>query len=217
VTPARPPGTTGRAGRRQSAASAAAVTVFGMLALGATGCSADAGRAVGYDLPAPSGPARTAVLPTAEPPGPGTGAAPTRIRIPGIGVDAPLETLHLLPDGALDAPHAWGDAGWYADGTRPGDIGPAVIAGHIDSTDGPAVFYRLHGLRSGARIEVESDGRWLGFRATSVARYPKSTFPTAEVYGPTPDAQLRLITCGGDFDRAHRSYLDNVVVFAVAA
>src|SRR5258706_325304 len=82
------------------------------------------------------------------------------------------------------------DAGWYADGTRPGDVGPAVIAGHIDSKSGPAVFVKLDKLRVGAVVEVREDGRWLAFRVTSVGRYPKNAFPTARVYGPTPDAQL---------------------------
>jgi hypothetical protein len=179
--------------------------------------------------PPPAGPAIGPLMAGAGAPPPGgaadpTGAAdplgtaaPARIRIPDIGVDAPLEALHLLPDGNLAAPRAWEEAGWYADGTRPGEIGPAVIAGHIDSTHGPAVFFRLDRLRPGARIEVERAGRWLSFRAVSIAEYPKNAFPTAEVYGPTPDPQLRLITCGGAFDRGHGSYLDNTVVYAVAA
>ncbi|GIH14640.1 class F sortase [Rugosimonospora africana] len=167
--------------------------------------------------PPPTGGARPGVLPTAVAAGLPATSAPERLRIPGIGVDAPLETLHLLPDGSLAAPRAWGDAGWYADGTRPGDIGPAVIAGHIDSTRGPAVFFRLDDLRVGALIEVERAGQWLSFRAVSVAEYPKNAFPSAKVYGPTPDAQLRLITCGGGFDRRRGSYRDNIVVFAVGA
>jgi hypothetical protein len=164
-----------------------------------------------------SGSAGGTTLPTANPTGDDTGPPPARIRIPDIGVDAPLEQLHLLADGSLGAPSAWGDAGWYADGTRPGDIGPAIIAGHIDSTKGPAVFYKLDKLRAGSLVEVLEGDRWLAFTVTSVARYPKNAFPTATVYGPTPDAALRLITCGGVFDRAHDSYLDNTVVYAVAA
>ena len=132
-------------------------------------------------------------------------------------MDAALEQLHLLADGSLSVPGAWGDAGWYADGTRPGDVGPAVIAGHIDSRTGPAVFYKLDKLHAGSLIEVLEGDRWLAFTVTSVGRYPKNAFPTAMVYGPTPDAALRLITCGGVFDRAHDSYLDNTVVYAVTA
>jgi hypothetical protein len=176
--------------------------------------AAPAGVASGHIA---SGQAGGGALPTMGPTDEMGGAAPQRVRIPDIGVDAPLEQLHLLADGSLDTPKAWGDAGWYADGTRPGDIGPAVIAGHIDSTKGPAVFYKLDKLRAGSLVEVLEDGRWLAFTVTAVDRYPKNAFPTAKVYGPTPDAALRLITCGGQFDRAHSSYLDNTVVYAVVA
>ena len=99
---------------------------------------------------------------------------------------------------------------------RPGDVGPAVLAGHVDSTTGPAVFYRLGDLRPGDPVQVQRSGRWLTFKVVDVRRYPKNAFPTAEVYGPTPDPQLRLITCSGVFDRARHSYLENTVVYAVA-
>jgi len=142
--------------------------------------------------------------------------APTRLRIPAIQVDAPLEELHLDASGALAAPRAWADAGWYADGTVPGDVGPAVIAGHVDSTTGPAVFYRLDRLRPGDLVEVRRGAAWVSFAVAAVRRYPKNAFPTARVYGPTPDPELRLITCSGAFDNAQRSYVDNTVVYAVA-
>ncbi|XVU24102.1 class F sortase [Actinoplanes sp. CA-054009] len=141
---------------------------------------------------------------------------PTRLRVAAIGVDTPLETLGLGDDGALQPPKAFGKAGWYADGTAPGDTGPAVIAGHVDSKAGPAVFYRLRELKAGDRIDVVRGGRIVRFTVTSSRWYPKSDFPTGEVYGPTPDRQLRLITCGGVFDRSLRSYRDNLVVYAVA-
>jgi sortase (surface protein transpeptidase) len=146
---------------------------------------------------------------------PAPGAAPTRVRIPAIGVDSPLERLRLDAGGALTPPADFAEAGWYADGTVPGDVGPAVIAGHIDSTRGPAVFFRLDRLHAGDLVEVARGGDWLAFRVVAVDRYPKRAFPTAAVYGPTPDPQLRLITCGGAFDRSRRSYVDNTVVFAV--
>lgn len=142
---------------------------------------------------------------------------PTRLRIRSIGVDAPLERLHRDAAGALSAPLDYDRPGWYAEGTTPGDAGPAVIAGHVDSRSGPAVFFRLHELRDGEVIEVERGGRWLAFRVVGSEWHPKKMFPTAEVYGPTPTPQLRLITCGGDFDRSRRSYTDNLVVFAVPA
>lgn len=143
-------------------------------------------------------------------------APPTRVRIPAIGVNSALQPLHLDAHGALSPPTDYATAGWYADGTAPGDVGPAVIAGHVDSRSGPAVFFRLRDLRPGDQIQVARGGRWLAFQVVATGRYPKNTFPTAQVYGPTPDAQLRLITCGGDFDRRRGSYVDNVVVYAVA-
>jgi sortase (surface protein transpeptidase) len=144
------------------------------------------------------------------------GPAPERLRIPAIGVDSSLESLKLDDDGALAAPKAYEKAGWYADGTRPGDVGPAVIAGHVDSQTGPAVFFRLHQLKQGDTIEVGRDGGdTVRFRVLAVRKYPKKAFPTDEVYAPTPNAQLRIITCGGAFDQAARSYVDNVVVYAV--
>jgi hypothetical protein len=148
----------------------------------------------------------------------GTAASgpPTRVRIPALAVDAPLERLGLRADGALDPPVDYARPGWYAAGTAPGDVGPAVIAGHVDSTRGPAVFFRLADLSVGDRVEVVRDGRWVRFRVTGVERYAKARFPTQRVYGPTPDAQLRLITCGGAFNTQRRSYVDNIVVYAVA-
>lgn len=141
---------------------------------------------------------------------------PTRVRIKKIGVDSTLQSLHLDGQGALQAPTDYGKAGWYADGTVPGAPGPAVIAGHVDSKFGRAVFYRLKELRPGDVIEVQNAAVWVVFRVTEVDRYAKDQFPTAAVYGPTPDAQLRLITCGGTFDPSVRSYVDNLVVYAAA-
>ena len=141
---------------------------------------------------------------------------PTRLRIAAIGVDTTLESLHLDKTGVLTPPAKFPEAGWYADGTAPGDPGPAVIAGHVDSQRGPAVFYRLRELTPGDRIDVVRGGRTVRFTVVSSAWYPKKAFPTATVYAPTPDRQLRLITCGGVFDRRLRSYRDNLVVYAVA-
>ncbi|BCJ54827.1 class F sortase [Actinoplanes sp. NBRC 14428] len=141
---------------------------------------------------------------------------PTRLRVAAAGIDTALEKLHLGAGGELVPPEGDDRAGWYADGTAPGDVGPAVLAGHVDSRSGPAVFYRLRELGAGDRIEVTRGGRRITFTVTSTAWYPKKAFPTARVYGPTPDPQLRLITCGGVFDRSLRSYRDNLVVYAVA-
>jgi sortase (surface protein transpeptidase) len=141
---------------------------------------------------------------------------PTRLRIPAISVDTTLETLHLDTSGALGAPKDWAHAGWFAEGVVPGEVGPAVIAGHVDSTTGPAVFYRLGQLHPGDPLSVQRGASWVDFVVVNVVRYPKDAFPTAQVYGPTPDPELRLITCSGDFNSAQRSYVDNTVVFAVA-
>jgi hypothetical protein len=140
---------------------------------------------------------------------------PTRVRVAVIGLDSTLESLHVVK-GALQAPKRFDRAGWYSDGTAPGDVGPAVIAGHVDSKAGPAIFYRLREITAGDKIEVVRGGKVVTFVVIRTAWYPKKAFPTDEVYGPTPDRQLRLITCGGVFDHKLRSYKDNLVVYAVA-
>jgi hypothetical protein len=142
---------------------------------------------------------------------------PTRVRITAIGVDTPLVELKLDARGQLEAPKTYGRPGWFRDGVVPGDAGPAVVAGHVDSKDGPAVFYDLHTLRPGDTIEIERGGEWVAFAVTTIERYPKNRFPTEKVYQPTPGAELRVITCGGDFDPNRLSYRDNVVVYAVLA
>jgi sortase (surface protein transpeptidase) len=142
-------------------------------------------------------------------------AAPVRIEIPAIGVRAPLVPLGLDAGGALEVPARFGDAGWWAGGPRPGERGPAVIAGHVDSRTGPAVFFRLSQLRAGDPISVvRRDGSRVRFVVRRSERYPKARFPTAHVYGATRRATLRVITCSGAFDRASGHYLDNTVVFA---
>ena len=144
--------------------------------------------------------------------------APTRVRVPAVGIDSTLMRLGLDADGVLDTPPDFDRAGWYAGGPAPGEVGPAVIAGHVDSVTGPAVFFRLAETAAGDEVLVErDDGTTARFTVTRVERYPKDRFPTEEVYGPTPGGELRLITCGGDFDRAARSYEDNVVVYARSA
>ncbi|MEV4843815.1 class F sortase [Micromonospora matsumotoense] len=144
-----------------------------------------------------------------------TPTPPTRVRVARIGVDSTLTALGLDRAGTLIPPADFTRAGWYGGGPAPGDPGPAVIAGHLDSRRGPAVFARLGELRPGDRIEVWRGDRRVRFRVTGALRTPKDAFPTATVYGPTPVPELRLITCGGDFDRRVGHYRDNVVVFAI--
>lgn len=140
----------------------------------------------------------------------------TRVEIPSIGVDSTLEQLPLdAVTGELTPPVEWLSAGWYRDGTVPGDIGPAVIAGHVDSPTGPAVFARLGELVDGDEIRVTlSDGSTSTFAVDSRITTPKDSFPTEAVYGPTPNAQLRLITCDGIFDAGVGHYVDNLIVNA---
>jgi sortase (surface protein transpeptidase) len=142
-------------------------------------------------------------------------APPGWIRIPAIGVSARVVALGLNPDRTLEVPRRWADAGWYTGGPRPGQRGPAVIAGHVDSTSGPAVFYRLGELRRGARVRVRrADASTVTYAVEGVERWPKNGFPTGRVYGRTERSTLRLITCGGAFDQATGHYLDNVIVYA---
>ncbi|WP_285507437.1 class F sortase [Actinokineospora sp. NBRC 105648] len=143
---------------------------------------------------------------------------PVGLSVAAIGVEeSELVPLGLGGAGELLPPADYARAGWYADGPVPGDPGPAVLAGHVDSKAGPAVFFRLGDLRPGDRIVVRrSDGADAVFAVDTVQRHPKDAFPTGAVYGPVPGAALRLITCGGSFDRRRSSYRDNVVVFASA-
>ncbi len=141
---------------------------------------------------------------------------PVAVSIPALSVAGPLEDLVADPaTGELAAPADPSRAGWYAAGVVPGDQGPAVIGGHVDSRRGPGVFFRLRTLHPGDLIDVtRSDGRTVRFSVIAVALYPKDRFPTEAVYGPTSGPELRLVTCGGTFDRSARSYDDNVVVDA---
>ncbi len=141
--------------------------------------------------------------------------APTGLIIPSIGVRSGLVHLGLTSSGALQVPASIAVAGWYTGSARPGATGSAVIAGHIDSVSGPGVFFRLRLLRPGDRVYVRrADGSLAVFQVTAVHSYLKSNFPTDAVYGPEPDAQLRLITCGGTFNFATGHYLSNVIVYA---
>jgi LPXTG-site transpeptidase (sortase) family protein len=162
-------------------------------------------------LPAPVGPVADAVH--------SQGAKiplPVALTIPAIGVQTSLIDLGLTAAGALQVPPSTAVAGWYTGSPRPGGIGPAVIAGHIDSHVGPGVFFHLAQLRPGDHVYVRrSDGTLAVFRVTTVQSYAKDHFPTLAVYGATPDAELRLITCGGTFDPQLGSYLNNTVVYAV--
>jgi sortase (surface protein transpeptidase) len=140
---------------------------------------------------------------------------PVWLTIPAIGVKAPIIDLGLNRNGTLQVPGSTTVVGWYTNSPPPGATGSAIIAGHVDSRSGPGVFFWLRAMRPGEHIYVRrADGTLAVFTVTAVQMYAKSQFPTATVYGPVPDAELRLITCGGTFDYARGSYLSNVVVYA---
>jgi sortase (surface protein transpeptidase) len=157
-----------------------------------TGCSV-LGRATGHD------------------------AAGWRLSIPTIGVDAPITAVGLDGDGAMQVPDT-DTVGWYRLGPRPGEPGPAVLVGHVDSRTGPAVFHRLRELRRGDRIVVHhGNGTTSTFTIRRTERHPKTALPAERIWPRTTTPLLRLITCGGSFDRAARSYRDNVIVYAAPA
>ena len=162
-------------------------------------------------LPAPAGP----IVAPPQSAAPAPVASPVSLTIPLIGVRTNLITLGLAGGGAMQVPSSTTVAGWYTGSPRPGSIGSAIIVGHIDSETGPGVFYRLSELRSGDDVFIKrADGTTAEFRVMSIQTYLKDQFPTEQVYGPTPDAELRLITCGGAFDSATGHYLSNIVVYA---
>jgi sortase (surface protein transpeptidase) len=141
---------------------------------------------------------------------------PTHIRIPAIGVSARIIPLGLAADGTMQTPRKFSDTGWYRPGPEPGERGPAVIAGHVDSRTGPAVFYKLGRLRRGDSIAITRANRSvIHFKVQGLERWPKASFPTKRVFGRTRGATLRLITCSGDFNRATGHYLDDTIVYAV--
>jgi hypothetical protein len=144
------------------------------------------------------------------------GSPPVALDIPSIGVHSTkIVGLGLAKDGSLEVPDNAAEPGWFTPGPSPGQFGPAVIAGHVDSTKGPAVFYRLGELRKGDRVKVtRQDGSVAPFVIDRVKQYDKDTFPTRAVYGNSTDrAELRLITCSGDYDE-RAGYLSNTVAFA---
>ena len=142
-------------------------------------------------------------------------ARPRRIRIPAIGVSAPVIPLGLNKDRTIQVPKDFGETGWYRPGPEPGEQGPAVIVGHVDSKTGPAVFYRLRELKRGNRILIRrADGTTVRFRVNGLERWPKAEFPTRRVYGRTRGPVLRLVTCSGAFNSSSGHYVDNTIVFA---
>ena len=218
-------------GRRRLLASAAAALLVAALAMLSLGFSAQhhapqppasaalpvtAGQTPAStpgspeNVPAPPAPTVTPTAPAKST------VTPTAISIPAIGVHHTLMQLGLNSDGTLEVPPLTepGIPGWYRGSPAPGQVGPAVIVGHIDGTTGAeGVFYNLGALRPGNTVQVtRSDNTVAVFRIDGVDKYSKADFPTVTVYGNTPDAQLRLITCAGPFENQH--YQDDIVVYA---
>lgn len=144
-------------------------------------------------------------------------AVPTRVEIPSISASSSLVATGLKADGSLDVPPVSQpqQASWYDQSPSPGQQGPAVVLGHVNGNGKPGVFVNLDKVVAGALVNVDrADGQRATFKVSRVETFPKSSFPTDLVYNDTPNAALRLITCGGDYDAANRNYLSNVVVYA---
>jgi len=208
--------------RRSSRRLAAAVVLgAGLVAVGVgtTGLTVSA-LSPAHAAPLPARPAPIPA-PTGRTEAPASVAAgqqaarPVSLSIPSIGVRTRLIHLGVNRDGTLQVPSSTAVAGWYTGSPRPGMVGSAIIAGHVDSRTGPGIFFWLRTLRPGDRIYVgRADGTMAVFTVTRISKFAKDHFPTAAVYGPVPDSELRVITCGGIFDRSLGRYLSNVVVFA---
>jgi sortase (surface protein transpeptidase) len=141
--------------------------------------------------------------------------APIKISIPAIGVSAPIIGLGLKADHSLGVPASFSVAGWFKGGAEPGEAGPAVVVGHVDSVSGPGVFYHLRALRKNDAIKIFArDGSIIHYTVSAMMAAPKSQFPTKAVYGKTSKPTLRLITCDGAFSTSTGHYVDNFIVFA---
>ncbi|XMA36120.1 class F sortase [Streptomyces albogriseolus] len=166
---------------------------------------------------ASTGPAESGPAPSESPAKQLPRARPTRLQIPSIGVDAPFTALAINSKGQLEAPPAQNTnlVGWYAKGVSPGELGTAIVAGHVDTATSAAVFARLGELEKGDRFRVQrADGTTATFVVDETESFAKDDFPDERVYADTPDAQVRLITCAGDYDRTAKDYTENLVVFA---
>lgn len=169
------------------------------------------------DTPAVAGAPIELTKPAAAPQPKEERLLPVQVAAPRVGIRAGVTKLGKAEDGTLEVPADFRLTGWYAAGPAPGERGAAVVVGHVDSFTGPAVFFKLGRLTKGDRIDVRrTDGSVVQFTVQFTATYPKEEFPTGLVYQPTDAPTLRLVTCGGEFDRRRKSYRSNVVVFAAA-
>ncbi|MCF3962401.1 class F sortase [Streptomyces fuscigenes] len=213
-TPPAPPAVPPRSSVRALVWPAAAVLLGALLVHNAvdgtpSGAPGPKPAAVASSAPVPSvSPTTDLALPR---------SAPTRLQIPSIAVDAPFTTLNLDATGKLNPPPANDKnlVGWYEGGVTPGENGTSIVAGHVDTKTGPAVFLLLDDLRAGSTVDItRQDGIVATFTVDSVETFSKADFPDERVYGKSTTPQLRLITCGGSYNRQVKDYTDNVVVFA---
>jgi hypothetical protein len=188
---------------------AVALVLIGLFAAG-TGLGRQHGLTI-HDLFKPPDKAPPLAFPVLDP------SPPTKIAIRAIGVSAPVHAVGLEADGSIATPalDKRNETGWYREGPTPGQFGPAIIVGHVDTKDKPAVFARLRGLTPGATIEItRRDHRVAVFEVNSVERFNKQRIPVPRVYGDYSRPSLRLITCGGAWVGGNTGYADNVIVFA---
>jgi sortase (surface protein transpeptidase) len=186
---------------------AAAAVLLVSLAL--TGCTASAIDPAVKPTPPPA-----SAVPVTKP---FAGLRPTEVKIPKIGAESSLIALTVNKDGGISVPTVKTpmQAGWYRLSPVPGEVGPAILLGHVDGNKQPGIFFKLHELAKGDEIFVgRSDGTTLKFVVDRKDQVPKEQFPTDAVYGNTDKPELRLITCGGAFDHAEHSYKDNIVIYA---
>jgi hypothetical protein len=206
-------GVTGRTRWRLAVAAVLVLGGTGLVTLGFRGGdhalkppvpSAAAERAATSKTPTPPS---VAVLATAR-------SVPTTLRVPAIGLSVSLSSLGLNFDGSVQVPSNTSQPGWFRLGPTPGQVGSAVILGHVDSYAGPGVFFQLRTLAAGDQVYVTlTDGDTAQFAVNSVAMYSKQQFPAQRVYGSHGSSALQLVTCGGVFDHQTGSYLSNIVVY----
>ena len=182
-----------------------AIVVAALLAV--AGCSSEATPAAAPGPAPSSGPISV----------PFKGLRPTSVKIPKIGAESSLIAVAVTTEGKISVPsvHTPMQAAWYKLSPVPGEVGPAIVLGHVDGDKKPGIFYKLKDLKPGDEVDVDrSDGKKLKFVVSRTTQVPKDQFPQDAVYGDSDKPELRLITCGGVFDHAAHSYDDNIVVYA---
>ncbi|MFJ1541356.1 class F sortase [Micromonospora chalcea] len=223
-----PPASPGRPNRGRGSWTKPLAVVLVLIGVFATG--AGLGRTAGpFDFADTStgssgaggaGGSGAAVAPAGAAPARKPASRPVSLSVPAIKVTAPVTPVGQAKDGSVDVPPLTehNQTGWYDRGAVPGDPGRAIIVGHVDTKSGPAVFYRLRSLKPGARIAVtRADRSVVTFKVDSVEYFDKANLPAARVYGDSGPAELRLITCGGEWVGGRTGYQDNVIVFASLA